>query len=72
MTGEVRNPGAFPFHAGLTLRQAVSLAGGFSEDASTGSGRVVRAHDGKTQTFKMKLDDLVGPGDTVLIKAKLF
>lgn len=72
VTGEVRNPGAFPFRSGLTLRQAVSLAGGFSEDASTGGGKVVRMRGGKAQTFKMKLDDPLHPGDTVLIKAKLF
>jgi polysaccharide biosynthesis/export protein len=73
VTGEVRNPGAFPWSAGLTLRQAVSLAGGFTEDASTGSARVVRAAaGGQTQTIKMKLDEPLRPGDTVLVKAKLF
>jgi polysaccharide biosynthesis/export protein len=72
VTGEVRNPGAFAFHAGLTMRQAVSLAGGFSDDAATGSGRVVRSIDGKTHTLKLKLDDPLRPGDTVLIKGKLF
>jgi polysaccharide export outer membrane protein len=72
VTGEVRNPGAFAFSAGLTVRQAVSLAGGFTEDASKGSARVVRDVAGKPQTIKMKLDDPVQPGDTVLVKAKLF
>ena len=72
VTGEVRNPGAFAFRSGLTMRQAVSLAGGFSEDAATGSGRVVRSSDGKTRTLKFNLDDPLRPGDTVVIKAKLF
>jgi len=72
VTGEVRNPGAFPWSAGLTLRQAVSLAGGFTEDASTGSARVVRAVGGQPRTIKMKLDEPLRPGDTVLVKAKLF
>ena len=72
VTGEVRNPGAFPWSAGLTVRQAVSLAGGFTEDASTGSARVVRAAGGQPQTIKIKLDEPLRPGDTVLVKAKLF
>jgi polysaccharide export outer membrane protein len=72
VTGEVRHPGAFAFRAGLTVRQAVSLAGGFSEDASTGGARVVRTTGNKAQTTKVKLDDEVRPGDTILIKAKLF
>ena len=72
VTGEVRNPGAFAFRAGLTVRQAVSLAGGFSEDAATGGARVVRTSDGKVRTLKIKLDEPIGPGDTILIKAKLF
>jgi polysaccharide export outer membrane protein len=72
VTGEVRNPGAFAFSAGITVRQAVSLAGGFTEDASKGSARVVREVAGKPQTIKMKLDEPVQPGDTVLVKAKLF
>jgi len=72
VTGEVRNPGSYPFHSGLTVRQAVSLAGGFSEDASTGGVRVVRGGGPKPLTIKVKLDELLQPGDTVVVKAKLF
>jgi hypothetical protein len=50
----------------------VSLAGGFTEDASKGSARVVRAAGGQTRTIKLKLDEPLRPGDTVLVKAKLF
>jgi polysaccharide biosynthesis/export protein len=69
VTGEVRNPGAFAFSAGMTVRQAVSLAGGFTEDASKGGAKVVREVGGKP---KIKLDEPLQPGDTVLVKAKLF
>jgi polysaccharide export outer membrane protein len=72
VTGEVRNPGAFAFSSGITVRQAVSLAGGFTQDASKGGARVVRELGGKSQNIKMKLDDPVQPGDTVIIKATLF
>jgi polysaccharide biosynthesis/export protein len=72
VSGEVRNPGAFPFAGGLTVRQAVSLAGGFSEHASTKSPRVVRQVLGRPKELKVKLDDPIQPGDTVVIKARLF
>jgi len=72
VTGEVRNPGAFPFSGGLTVRQAVTLAGGFTEDASTGKVKVVRPLNGQPQQVKVKLDDALRPGDTIVVKAKLF
>ena len=72
VSGEVRNPGAFPFAPGLTIRQAIALAGGFTADASTKNARVVRPVSGKTDELKMKLDEPVQPGDTVVVKAKLF
>jgi polysaccharide biosynthesis/export protein len=72
VTGEVRNPGAFPFSSGMTARQAVSLAGGFTEDAAKGSARVVRDVNGKPKALKIKLDEPLRPNDTLEIKAKLF
>ena len=72
VSGEVRNPGAYPFASGTTVRQAISLAGGFSEDGSSGRIRVVREIAGKTTQVKIKLDEPVLPGDTIVVKAKLF
>jgi len=72
VTGEVRSPGAVAFSSGLTVRQAISLAGGFTEDASTGGARVVRDANGASHTVKVKLDERLQPGDTIVVKAKLF
>jgi polysaccharide export outer membrane protein len=72
VSGEVRSPGAFPFQSGLTIRQAIALAGGFTPDASTKNARVVRPSDGKTETLKLKLDEPIQPGDTIVVKARLF
>ncbi|HET9316200.1 MAG TPA: SLBB domain-containing protein [Vicinamibacteria bacterium] len=72
VSGEVRNPGAFPFTPGLTIRQAIALAGGFTADASTKNARVVRSASGGTATMKMKLDEVIRAGDTIVVKAKLF
>lgn len=72
VSGEVRNPGAYPFIPGTTVRQAVSLAGGFTQDGSQGRIRVVREVEGKTKEVKIKLDEPIQPGDTIVVKAKLF
>lgn len=72
VTGEVRNPGAVAFSTGLTARQAVSLAGGFTEDASKGSVRIVRKVGGLMTEFKFGLDNAIHPGDTIVVKRSLF
>jgi polysaccharide export outer membrane protein len=72
VSGEVRNPGAYPFAPGTTVRQAISLAGGLTEDGSSGRIRVVRTVDGKSRELKIKLEDSVQPGDTIVVKSKLF
>lgn len=72
VSGEVRNPGAYPFIPGTSVRQAVSLAGGFTQDGSQGRIRVVREVEGKTKEVKIKLDEPIQPGDTIVVKAKLF
>lgn len=72
VSGEVRTPGAYPFLPGTTVRQAISLAGGLTSDGSSGRIRVVREVEGKTKEVKIKLDDPIQPGDTIVVKAKLF
>jgi polysaccharide export outer membrane protein len=72
VSGEVRNPGAYPFAPGTTVRQAISLAGGLTEDGSSGRIRVVRTVEGKSRELKIRLEDAVRAGDTIVVKSKLF
>jgi len=72
VTGEVRNPGAITFWPEATVRKAINTAGGFSADAATGKIRIVREVEGKSKELKANLDDPVLPGDTIIVKAKLF
>jgi polysaccharide export outer membrane protein len=72
VTGEVRSPGAITFAPGMTVRKAIYTAGGFTADASQGRLRVVREIEGKTKEDKIGLDEPVQPGDTIIVKAKLF
>jgi polysaccharide export outer membrane protein len=72
VSGEVNSPGAYPFSPGTTVRQILSLAGGITEDGSTGKIRVVRSLAGKPKESGIKIDDPVQPGDTIVVKAKIF
>ncbi len=42
VSGEVRNPGAYPWFPGLTARQLISLAGGLLPEGSTSRLKIVR------------------------------
>jgi polysaccharide export outer membrane protein len=72
VTGEVRDPGGFAFAPGITVRQAISMAGGFTANASTGKLRIVRSVAGRAKELKVGIDDAVEPGDTILVKEKIF
>jgi len=73
VSGEVKSPGAYPFSPGMSVRQLVILAGGLTEDGSATRIRAIRkGEDGKAREVKVQMDDAVRPGDTLLVKAKLF
>ena len=70
--GMVNNPGSYTLEPGLTVLRALSLAGGATPLGSTGRIRIVRIVDGQKKEIKGKLDDLLKPGDTVVVGARLF
>lgn len=64
--GEVKNPGAFPLptEAGLTVLEAISLAGGFTQVASQDRTRVIRTSpDGKSQYFTIEVSAIMKRGE---------
>jgi len=70
--GEVKQSGGYPYQPGLTLRKAVTLAGGFTERASVNKMSVIREADAKHKPTPITLDDLVNPGDTITIEMSFF
>jgi polysaccharide biosynthesis/export protein len=70
--GQVRTPGAYGIEKGTTVLQALSLAGGITDRGSTGRIRIVRTVDGKKKELKVKLTDVVEPGDTVVVAERFF
>jgi polysaccharide biosynthesis/export protein len=72
VSGQVKNPGALPIKAGTTVLQALSLAGGITDRGSSSRIRVTRIVGGKKEDIKVKLSDLVEPGDTLIIPERFF
>jgi len=72
INGQVEKPGGYPFIPGLTVRKAVSLAGGFKERASKDKIFVIRDDD-KTQTQKrVDQNAVVHPGDIITVEESFF
>jgi polysaccharide biosynthesis/export protein len=70
--GQVKNPGAFAVQKETTVLQALSLAGGVTENGAMNRVSVVRIVDGKKQEVKVKLTDIVQPGDTLIVPERYF
>ena len=61
--GEVRSSGAFAFREGITVLDAVVLAGGLTEFAAGRRATINRMVDGETQEIRIRLDRIMGKGD---------
>lgn len=72
VTGQVRSPGSYAWQRGLTIRQALSLAGGLTERGSDRGIRIFRIVDGNQVEIDAALDDLVQAGDTIRARQRFF
>src|SRR5439155_20861689 len=70
--GQVKNPGGYPIQSDMTVLQALSLAGGTTDRGTASRVRVVRIVGDKRQEIKVKLDDLVHAGDTIIVPERFF
>lgn len=72
--GEVEEPGSYPYEPGLTLRRAISIAGGFAERGAR-SGITVHSEgapeDAEPQSYD-SLETPVKPGDAITIRERFF
>lgn len=72
VNGMVDKPGGYPFQPGLTVRKAVSLAGGFKERASPSKIFVIREDDPSQRAQKVDLNTFIGPGDILTVEESFF
>jgi len=79
--GEVARPGTFPFGSGMSIVEAVSLAGGFKDSARSNFVVVTRNHrDGREQRIPIPVEKIaqglaanfhLQPGDIVFVPSSL-
>ena len=71
--GQVKSPGAYALQSAETsVLQALSLAGGVTDRGATNRIRILRVVKGEKVELKVKLTDLVQPGDTIVVPEKFF
>jgi polysaccharide export outer membrane protein len=70
--GQVKNPGGYALQKDTTVLQALSLAGGVTENGAMNRVRIVRIVAGIKKEVKVNLTDTVKPGDTIIVPERYF
>jgi polysaccharide export outer membrane protein len=70
--GEVNKPNSYPYVSGMTVINAVAMAGGYTPRASTGTVLVRRASDPKHRETETPEDAKVYPGDVIRVEERFF
>ncbi|MDQ6993040.1 MAG: polysaccharide biosynthesis/export family protein [Mariprofundus sp.] len=72
VNGKVAKPGAYPYQPGLSVRKAVSLAGGLTTEADENKVFLIHADDSKKRENKIEMSAEMGPGDILTVKQSYF
>ncbi len=63
VVGQAAQPQSIPYRDGMTLLDVIISVGGLTEFAAGNKATIVRKIGGKTQQFRVRLDDLIRDGD---------
>ena len=71
--GEVRSAGQYPYVSGMTVQEAVAIAGGYGDRASERRVQITRRHSGGIiEKMDVPPDYVVQPGDTIYVYERWF
>jgi polysaccharide export outer membrane protein len=70
VSGHVRNPSAVAWKRGMTVEQAITLAGGITERGTMRRLAVKRMIDGEVKEIGIRRDDPVLPNDIIVVKMR--
>lgn len=70
--GEVGTAGQYVYVPGMTVQNAIAIAGGFSPRANQANADITRQINGKVINGRVPLSDPLMPGDTVYVRERLF
>jgi polysaccharide export outer membrane protein len=69
----VKKADAYKYEAGMTVLRLITIAGGFSDKASTGRVKIIRKINNKEEILeKVKMDEPVLPGDMIVVPESFF
>lgn len=70
--GEVNAPGQYPFIPGMTVRQAIATAKGYTYRAQQGTAMITRWGEADEVAYKLSPGTAVTPGDTIRVPERHF
>lgn len=70
--GEVQNGGEYPYRAGLTVQDAVAVAGGYTHRANRSVAYIRRAGENEERRVTLEARIPVRPGDNIRIAERFF
>ncbi|WP_034492090.1 polysaccharide biosynthesis/export family protein [Afifella pfennigii] len=70
--GEVSSPGQYPYVPGMTVENAVAVAGGFTPRANERVVRLSRQLNGVLYEGRLAVTEPIRAGDTVYVSERLF
>lgn len=69
--GEVGTSGQYTYVVGMTVQNAIAVAGGFSARARQNEVDITRQINGKVITGRVLITDPIMPGDTIYVRERL-
>lgn len=70
--GEVTTSGSFAYQSGITVQNAIAIAGGYSARADQGAVLVTRKNVAGTETHRVPVTTQVYPGDIIYVRERWF
>ncbi|MCD2181265.1 MULTISPECIES: polysaccharide biosynthesis/export family protein [unclassified Rhizobium] len=72
LMGEVGQAGQYSYVAGMTVQNAIAVAGGFSPRANQSNVDVTRKVNGRIITGRISISEPILAGDTIYVRERLF
>lgn len=70
--GEVGQAGQYSYVPGMTVQNAIAVAGGYSPRAYQGNADITRRINGEILTGRVPISDPVMAGDTIYVRERFF
>ena len=70
--GEVGTAGQYTYVPGMTVQNAIAIAGGYTPRAHQDNVDITRQINGKVMTGRVPITDPILPGDTIFLRERLF